>query len=100
MFCPTLATVGVDKKVPEICKYGMSHPSGFESENRDFQPTKKRCTKPSVSKGKQSTLLKYYWWKTISKRYVPKIQRTQSGQFQLLNNGLCCANSIVLSMIL
>ena len=32
MFSPTLATVGVNKKVPERHKYGMSHPSGFESE--------------------------------------------------------------------
>ena len=102
MFSPTLATVGADKKVPEKRKYGMSHPSGFESEkekDRDFQPIKKRRTKPSASKGKQSTLLKCYCWKTISKRYVPKIPGTQSGQFQLLNDGLCRANSVVLSMI-
>ena len=50
VFFPTLATVGVDKKVPERRKYGMSHPSGFESEkekDRDFQPTKKQRMKPS-----------------------------------------------------
>ena len=60
----------VDKKVPERCKCGRSHPSGLESEkekDHDFQLTKEGRTKPSASKGKQSTLL------TILKRYVPKI---------------------------
>ena len=45
MFSPTLATVGVDNKVSERCKYGMSHPSGFESKKKkdhNFQPTKKQ----------------------------------------------------------
>ena len=49
----TLATSHVDKKVPERHEYWMSHWSIFESEkdkDDDFQPTKKRCTKPSVSK--------------------------------------------------
>ena len=98
VFSPTLATVGVHKKVPERRKYGMSHLSSFESEkekDRDFQPTKKRRIKPSASKGNQSTSLKCYCWKTILKRYVPKIPRTQSGQFQLLSSALCCANSVV-----
>ena len=61
VFSPTLAIIGVDEKVPERCKYEMSHHNGFESEkNKDcnFPPIKKQCTKPSASKGKQSTLLK------------------------------------------
>ena len=104
MFSPTLANIGVDKKVPERRKYGMSHPNGFESEkekDHDFQPTEKwHTTRPSAFKGKQNTSLKCYCWMTIPKRYVPKTPRTQSGQCQLLNNGLCHMNSIVLSMIL
>ena len=74
VFSPTLATVGVDKKVPERCKYVTSHPGGFEREkekDRNFQPTKKQCTKLSASKGKQSTSLKRYCWKTFLKGYVP-----------------------------
>ena len=64
VFSSTLATFGVDK-VPERRKYGMSDPSGLESEKEkdcDFQPTKKWRTKPSASKGKQSTSLKRYCW--------------------------------------
>ena len=79
VFSPTLATFGVDK-VPERRKYGMSDPSGLESEKEkdcDFQPTKKWRMKRSASKGKQSTSLKHYCWKTISKGYAPKIPRTQ-----------------------
>ena len=33
---PTLATIGVNKKVLERRKYGMSDPSGFESEREAF----------------------------------------------------------------
>ena len=49
----TLATFSVDKKVQERRKYGMSDQSVFESEKEegDFQPTKKRRTKPSARKG-------------------------------------------------
>ena len=64
-------TVAVDTKVPEICKYGMSDWSGFESDNEkdyDFQHTKKQCTKLSASKGKQGTLLKRYCWKCVFRR--------------------------------
>ena len=75
----------------------MNDRSGFESEKEkedDLQPTKKRRTKPSAPKGKQGTSLKSYRWKTISKgRYIRKIPRTQSGQFQRLNNGLCRVKS-------
>ena len=59
VFSPTLATTDVEKKVPERHRYGMSDPSGFQSEkekHQDFQPTKKRCTKLSTFKGKQTLL--------------------------------------------
>ena len=58
----------------------MSDWSVFESEKEkaeDFDPTKKRRTKPSVPKGKQRSKLKRYRWKSISKGYVPKIPMTQ-----------------------
>ena len=54
----------------------MSDQSFFESEKEkedDFQPTKKRRTKPSAPKGKQRGKLKCCRWKSISKGYVPKI---------------------------
>ena len=51
----TLATFSVEKKVPERRKYGMSDQSVVASKKEkaeDFQPKKKRRTKPSAPKGK------------------------------------------------
>ena len=64
----------------------------FESEKEkenDFQPTKKRRTKPSAPEGKQRSKLKRYRWKSILKGYVPKIPTTQWAV--LTYNGLCHA---------
>ena len=36
VFSPILATVGVDKKVPERRKYGISDWNGFEEEKDDI----------------------------------------------------------------
>ena len=90
MLSLTLATFSVKKKVPERHKYGMSDWSVFESKKekvKDFQPTKKRPTKPSAPKGKQYSKLKHYCWKSILKGYVPKIPTTQWAVSTY--NGLC-----------
>ena len=86
-------TFSVEKKVPERLKYGMSDRSVFESEKEkaeDFQPTKKRWTKPSAPKGKQRRQLKRYCWKSISKRYAPKIPTQWAVS---MYNGLCRARN-------
>ena len=56
----TLATFSVDKKAPERHKYRMSDWSVFGSEkdkDDNFQPTKKRCTKPSASKVQEAEVI-------------------------------------------
>ena len=93
MLSLTLPTFRVDKKVQEGRKYGMSDRSVFESEREedDFQPTKKRRTKLSLSKGKQCSKLKHCCWKNILKRYVLKILMTQWAVSTY--NGLCRARN-------
>ena len=94
MLSLTLATFSVENKVPERRKYGMIDQSVFDSEKEkaeDFQPTKKRPTKPSAPKGKQHSKVKRYRWKSISKGYVPKISTTQ--WVVLTYNGLCHTRS-------
>jgi len=86
-------TFSVEKKVPERRKYGMSDRSVFESEKEkaeDFQPTKKHWTKQSAPKGKQRRQLKHYCWKSISKRYAPKIPTQWAVSTY---NGLCRARN-------
>ena len=92
MLSLNLATFSVEK-VPERCKYGMSDWSVFDSEKEkeDFQPTKKRPTKPSAPKGKQRSMLKRYHWKSILKGYVLKILTTQWAV--LTYNRLCCTQN-------
>ena len=88
MLSLTLANFSVENRH----KYGMSDRSVFDSEKEkaeDFQPTKKRCTKPSAPKGKQRSKVKHYRWKSISKGYVPKISKTQWAVS--MYNGLCRA---------
>ena len=89
----TLATFSVENKVPERRKYRMIDRSVFDSEKEkaeDFQPTKKRPTKPSAPKGKQHRPLKRYCWKSISKRYAPKIPTRWAVSTY---NGLCCTQN-------
>ena len=61
---PIMATVGVNKNVPERCKHGTG--VVLRVKDDDFQPTKKWC----LLLRKAGNLLNCYRWKTISKGYV------------------------------